>query len=143
MKISKRQLKQIIREEYTRLRIRKMLNEDTRNMSPYAEARSRFDSLAKLHAYFQREHGDHPRMYHVNSGYRQVLQGGRPPKNLSPEQKDMLSGSVSKAIENLSGMKEYLSQLGGLDGEVGEVRQVESLLRMARMYKDLLDGPRR
>ena len=121
------------------MRIRKMLNEDMRNMTPYEEARKRFDSLAKLHA----AHGGAPRMYHVYSGYLQVLQDGRPPKNLSPYEKDMLSGSVSKAIENLSGMKEYLSQLGGLDGEVGEVKQAESLLRMARMYKALLEGPRR
>ena len=33
MKISKRQLRQIIREEYTRLKIRKLLNENKQVMS--------------------------------------------------------------------------------------------------------------
>lgn len=100
------------------------------NMTPYQEARSRFDGLAKLHAYTLREYGRQPRVYEAN-GYHQVLQRGNPPENLSPYEKDMLIPSVESAIINLKAMKADLSKISGLDLEV---QQVDNWIAFAEQY---------
>ena len=103
------------------------------NMTPYQEARSRFDSLAKLHAYTLREYGRQPRMDEASS-YHNAL--SNPPEGLASYEKDILITDVETAMANLKAMREDLT-LAGAElgyGLHGEVRQVNKWLALAEQY---------